>query len=400
MDGTTRWSKASRALLLLGAVVVLVAGLRAAAALVVPLLLAAIVASATAPIVDWLRAHRVPTWAAVTLTVVAVLAVLAGFGFLLVSGLSELSTSLPDIEAHFVEAQGSVAAWLVRGRMTGLAHAVRVFDPSMGIQLLVTGAMAGAATYVSSFWIVLLVAVFILLESATFRDKLIRAAAAFTHKPDSDRDAAGRADQIGATVREVQKFMLVKTAVSAATGIAVGLLNLAIGMRHPELWGLIAFALNYVPTIGSAVAAVPAVVLAFAELGVGPGLVSLIGYFVINTALGNVIEPRLLGRALGLSPLVVLLSVIFWGWVLGPMGALLSVPLTMIVKIVLSRTDDLRWVAVLLAPGEAEREERRAERRRRRRHRRRRDTVEAPFPTPEQPPEHGPPDHGATASSG
>ena len=116
------------------------------------------------------------------------------------------------------------------------------------------------------------------------------------------------------------------------------------------LWGLIAFLLNYVPSIGSIIAALPAVLLALAELGPGRAVVILIGFLVINTVIGNVIEPRVMGRKLGLSPLVVFLSLLFWGWVWGPAGMLLSVPLTVMVKIILEGREGTRWIGVLLGP--------------------------------------------------
>jgi AI-2 transport protein TqsA len=116
------------------------------------------------------------------------------------------------------------------------------------------------------------------------------------------------------------------------------------------LWGLLAFALNYVPNIGSIIAAVPAVLLSIVQLGVLKALVVAAGYAGINMVMGSFLEPRFMGRGLGLSTLVVFLSLLFWGWVLGPVGMLLSVPLTMTAKIALESRDDTRWIAVLLGP--------------------------------------------------
>jgi len=123
------------------------------------------------------------------------------------------------------------------------------------------------------------------------------------------------------------------------------------GVDFPVLWGVVAFALNFVPNVGSIVAAIPPILLAFVQYGWERAVVVAVGYIVINTVIGNVLEPRLMGRKLGLSSLVVWLSLVFWGWVWGPVGMLLSVPLTMLVKLLLERSDDLRWVAVLLGPA-------------------------------------------------
>ena len=116
------------------------------------------------------------------------------------------------------------------------------------------------------------------------------------------------------------------------------------------LWGTLAFLLNYVPNIGSIIAAIPALLLALVQLGPGAVLWSAIGYLVVNNLVGNVIEPRFMGRGLGLSTLVVFLSLVFWGWVLGPVGMFLSVPLTMTLKIALDSSEETRWIAILLGP--------------------------------------------------
>ena len=127
----------------------------------------------------------------------------------------------------------------------------------------------------------------------------------------------------------------------------------AMGLAFPMVWGLLAFLLNCVPSIGAIIAAIPAVLFALVQHGPGSALVVAIGYIVVNTAIGSLLEPHLIGRTLGLSTLVVFLSLVFWGWVWGPLGMLLSVPLTMIVKIFLENSEDLRWVAVMLDSGRA-----------------------------------------------
>lgn len=144
--------------------------------------------------------------------------------------------------------------------------------------------------------------------------------------------------------------MAIKTWMSLATGIAVFILLAIVGVNYAVLWGLLTFFLNYVPNIGSIIAAIPAVLLALIQLGFVKSVIVAAGFVVINLLMGNVIEPRFMGRGLGLSTLVVFLSLIFWGWVLGPVGMLLSVPLTMTAKIALDSREETRWLAILLGP--------------------------------------------------
>jgi predicted PurR-regulated permease PerM len=142
----------------------------------------------------------------------------------------------------------------------------------------------------------------------------------------------------------------IKPLVSLATGGFVALWVGLLGVDFPLLWGLVAFLMNYIPSLGSILAAVPAILLTIVQLGPGRALAVAIGYLVVNVVLGNFVEPHFMGRRLGMSTLVVFLSLVFWGWVWGPVGMLLSVPLTMVLKILLENTEDLRWVAVLLGP--------------------------------------------------
>jgi AI-2 transport protein TqsA len=151
-----------------------------------------------------------------------------------------------------------------------------------------------------------------------------------------------------AAAREVQTYLFVKSATSLVTGGLCAAWVAICGVDFPLLWGLLAFLLNYVPTIGMIIATIPPFLVALIQLGPGPAFLLLAGYIVINVVLGNFVEPRIMGRALGLSPLVVFISMIFWGWLWGPVGAVLGVPLTMVLKILLANTEDFRWAAVIL----------------------------------------------------
>jgi len=142
--------------------------------------------------------------------------------------------------------------------------------------------------------------------------------------------------------------MVIKTLISLATGILIAFWLFILGVDYPILWGFLAFLLNYIPNIGSIVAAIPAVVLAIIQLGFGSAVLVAAGYIVVNFVIGNVIEPRLMGRKLRLSTLVVFLSLIFWGGLLGLVGAILSVPLTMALKFAFESSESTRWIAVLL----------------------------------------------------
>ena len=151
-------------------------------------------------------------------------------------------------------------------------------------------------------------------------------------------------------MKHLNQYLAIKTMIGVATGVAVTLFLLAEGIDFPFVLGLLAFLLNYIPTLGSILAAVPAVILAFLEFGLGSAGLTTAVYIGVNVGLGQIIEPRLQGQGLGLSPMVVFLSLVFWGWMLGIVGILLAIPLTMTAKLAFEESPKYRWLAILLGP--------------------------------------------------
>jgi len=147
---------------------------------------------------------------------------------------------------------------------------------------------------------------------------------------------------------DIQRYLAMKTVVSLATGLLAGFLCWAAGLDFFVLWGIVAFTMNFIPVLGSIIAGIPPVILAFLVNDAASALAVGIGYISINIFLGNFLEPMLMGRRFGLSTLVVIISVLFWGWIWGPVGMLLAVPLTMVVKVMLENSNELRWISVAI----------------------------------------------------
>jgi predicted PurR-regulated permease PerM len=191
----------------------------------------------------------------------------------------------------------------------------------------------------ANLFLIILTIVFMLFEAQSMPRKFHLALDA----PDK------RLQQIDKFLQSVNQYMVIKTLVSLATAVVVGIGLTIIGVDYALLWAVIAFLFNYIPNIGSIIAAIPAVLLAFIQMGPGAAGITGLLYVGTNMVMGNMVEPRFMGRGLGLSTLVVFLSLIFWGWLLGSVGMLLSVPLTMIVKIGLESSQSGSWLATLLS---------------------------------------------------
>jgi AI-2 transport protein TqsA len=332
-------SAGTRFLLAAAGLVVLVAGLRAAAPVLVPLVLAMFITVINFPLLQWLRRMRVPTGAAVLLVVLLTFSFLGLVVLVGSASLTDVRTILPLYFERVREFEHWLFAALdARGVPVPDGFYTSMFSEPERVMELLGGFVVRAAGFISSAAIVILFTIFMLSEATGFPAKL--------------RAAIGRGDadlsRFAGAVIDIQRYLAIKTAISLTTGSLIALWLWIIGVDFPVLWGMLAFLLNFVPNVGSLIAAIPAVLFAALQLGPWSAALAAAGYITVNIALGNLVEPHLMGRRFGLSTLVVIISLVFWGWLWGPVGMLLSVPLTVVVRIGLEYTDDLRWVAVLL----------------------------------------------------
>ncbi len=317
--------------------VVVVAGLKAAGDILLPLMFAVFLSVLVWPLVAGLVKLRIPKGLAILVALLLVAGVMLGGTAIVTDAVADFTASLPTYQAPLEAEVARLNAWLVSMEVPPIVELETFVQPSAILGTVRAVALA-IASILSNVLMVVIAMAFILLEASELGTKV---EAAFGEREGQSwiADAADR----------VQRYLGLKTVFSLATGLTLGLFTGWIGLSFPVLWGLIAFVLNFVPAIGSIVAAVPAVTLALVELGPGGAVVVAIAYLVVNFSIGNMIEPRVMGRRLGLSPFVVILSLLFWGYVWGPGGTLLGVPLTVIVKLVLESSPNTRWLAMLLA---------------------------------------------------
>lgn len=341
---TGRTPNAAHILMILAAFVVVVAGMSAAKTIIVPFLLAAFISISSSPLLFWLKKRKVPTWLALLIVMCGILVFLVLIAGLVGSSVNDFSNKLPVYEARLKEQTNAVVEWLERLDVDVARLELNKIFNSAAVMKLVATLLNELGGMLKNGFLILLTVIFMLLEASSVPDKL----RGIFHDPESSLD---RLKDFADTV---VRYIGIKTSISLVTGALVAVFLTIMGVDYPLLWGLLAFILNYIPNIGSIMAAVPAVLLTIIQLGPGRALGVAIGYVVINVVMGNAVEPRLMGRRLGLSTLVVFLSLIFWGWILGPVGMLLSVPLTMTVKIALDTSDDTRWIAALLGSEKTE----------------------------------------------
>jgi AI-2 transport protein TqsA len=323
----------------LAAIIVIIYGMQAAKVLLVPFLLAVFLALITVRPMLWLQKHRVPSVLAALLVLVLIMMVLAVVGTIVGASIAEFTAALPAYQARLDLIVDRVlrlaATHMDDGRtIEGLSDLV---DPGWAMRLA-ANILNALRDVLTNTFLILFTMVFILLEASSVQTKI---RAAFGRRAESFEHASLFLNNLG-------RYLGIKTLISTATGLCAGLITWWIGLDFPLLWGMLAFLLNYVPTIGSIIAAVPAVLMALVQLGVGEAGATALGFVLLNIVFGNFLEPRLMGYGVGISPLIVFTGLIFWGWVFGPVGMLLSVPLTMTLKLGLESDSRTRWIAVLI----------------------------------------------------
>lgn len=334
-----------RALLTAGAIILVAAAAKAAASVIVPFLVALLLAAVMRPAVVWFEERSVPQWVVIPGMLLVTAAVLVGVGSILTETARQLQAELPAYVDRFGAISQGALDWL---HQHGVMIPEASFDGVMDADRFMNfagGALRGFANVMSTTFLVIILTVFLLIEARGFTDKL---AAIWPQ-------ATKRLQDTG-VVSEIQRYLALKSGLSLATGLLVTAWVAWVGLDFPLFWGLIAFLFNYVPTLGSIIAAIPALLLALVQLDLGATFMVGLGYLVVNTVIGNFIDPNVLGRGLSLSPLVVILSILFWGWLLGIVGLLLAPVLTMVVRITAENVAGLQWLAVLLGPvprGEA-----------------------------------------------
>lgn len=321
------------------ATVIVFTGIYQAAAIITPLLLALLLAMVCQPILNAMEKIKIPRWLGGCLVLGAVVLIGLLLGKIITNTGIQLMEKMPYYQKQSEAMITELTVWLANYHV--------VLDPKIILQnldpqkafsvALIT--LSGVGGALSAVFLLLLVVVFMLMEAEALPAK-------FAYLwPNANK----KTSPLNQFVDSVESYLLIKTGTSALTGICVAVALSILDVNYALLWGVLAFLLNFIPTIGSILAAIPAILISLIDGGVALCLWTTGVFVVINMLIGNVLEPRVMGKGLGLSPLVVMLSLLVWGALLGPVGMLMSIPLTMVVKIGLSAHQDLAHWSVLLS---------------------------------------------------
>lgn len=327
------------------AVVIIIAGMSAASSVITTVFFAFIISVSVAPLQGWLHRRGVPQWLAFVLVALAVVAFLMTLVAILIVSINQFVDALPGYRDRIAELRQSTSNFFAdMGINIHDIMSIDSFQPD-NINNFVVEVARSVSQAISAWGFILLLAAFMLVESIEQPAKLRRAVSEKNPMP----------EQLISFNRDIRSFI----AINAWIGFLCALLNTVLlfllGVDFALMWGTLSFFLSFIPMVGFVVSMIPPAFMALLEFGLLRAVIVIAGFIIINTFTDNIIYPRVMGRQLNLSALIVILSVFFWAWVLGPLGAILAVPITLMIKqLILESSDESRWLATLMEPAPKE----------------------------------------------
>ena len=333
-------SEPARIVIILAAAVIVLAGMKAATPILGPIIFSVFLAVIFGMLLHWFESRGLSPRSALVLTLVIFFAIVAVFIVVIVGSFFQLLAELPGYQD---ELEGSF-------EMAGPLFSVIGIDPaSLSFSELIGSLTADIGGLLSGLWdlviaslLILLTTVFLIFEAMGFSSKL---------KKIIGELRPGDLNRFTTLAQKNVDYLIIRTEVNLVVGIATTVILVLAGVEFAIFWGFLAFLMGFVPYIGFWLALVPPVLIAWFSLGPVPALLILAGVSVVNLLAEYVMFPHIAGRGLALSPAVVFISLIFWGWILGGVGVLLAVPLTLAVQMACEMFDETRWIGVLLGPS-------------------------------------------------
>lgn len=325
------------------ALILTLAALKAAQWVVLPVLMSFFLAILLKPVLEWLD-RFIPYGASLLVVFVGFVGLVAVTGLFLSSSASAVIDKGPEYAERFRQITADVASQL---SSVGIDVTLSDVSDEQAMKYVVQFLGASLTSFLQVLTMTTLVAfmfVLLLLETPYFHKRL--------EKASFGSSWSGFVQPATEVIEKFQTYFFTKTVISAATGTLTALVTWLIGLDFPVVWGVLAFLLNYIPNIGSIIAVVPPTLIAVVQYGsVSYGLVTLFGLGSIQMFIGNFLDPRIMGRSLSLSPFVVFVSMVFWGWMWGVIGVFLAVPLTVGLSIVFSYVPALKPLSRLMQGG-------------------------------------------------
>ncbi|ADG91741.1 protein of unknown function UPF0118 [Arcobacter nitrofigilis DSM 7299] len=323
----------------LACIVVIIAGVKIASEIVIVLFLAIFISSIISTLIKILDKRHIPKLISYLLVLGFFTLISLLLAYIVNISLKDFITNLPTYEEKL---QQTIVNIISLAENYGYSIDKKTILDALNLNSffgITTNLIGSIGTFLSKFLLIIIGIGFILAESKSFEKKL-----KILFRKESDK-----IEHFNLFSNNIQKYFLVKTATSFLTGFLVAITLIFFDISYPILWGVIAMLFNFIPVVGSIIAAVPAILLSFLTSDLNTTLILIVLYLAINIFISNIIEPKFMGKELGLSPLVIFFSLILWGWVLGIVGMFLAVPITMTLKIAFDSNKTTKWISLLMS---------------------------------------------------
>ena len=340
MTDQSKAYRGTRILVIAASFVIIIWGIYQAQSVLILFLVSCFLAVIGTVPVLWMEQKGIPSVPAVLIVVAAMVTLLLSIGVVVGASLNSFSNALPFYQSRIHDMLLAFKSEMAERGIVITDEVLLGYVNPGAVMNLTASLFTSLSSVLSNTLLILFTVMFILLEASSFPIKL----RSILENPKAVFP------QFSSFVNDIKRYMVIKTLLNLMGGVLVWAWLSILGIDFPVMWGFLAFLLHFIPSLGSIIAALPVILLALIQRSEGYALLTAAGYLVIGTILGNIIEPRIMGRRLGMSTLVVFVSLIFWGYLLGMVGALLCVPLTMTVKLACEASEDTQWIAVLLGP--------------------------------------------------
>ena len=333
----TNLLSASKIMLFLASFVVVVFGMREAAQIITPIIIAFIVAILFSPFHGWLIDRRLPSWLALVIVMLVILLVISVMVGVTVVSITQFINRIPEYSESLqglVDGVVDLIA-LLPTEVSSLLN-YELFDVTQFLN--VSGSLLSGVLDTFSNWFILFLLVAFMLADFTFLPQKFKA----MFKNNKQIIA------ISELMSSIRRYLSITTSVGLVIGLFNAVLLLFIGVDFAVLWGVLGFLMNFIPSVGIIISVIPPVILALLEYNWQTALIAGLGIIVFNFVIENVVKPRIMEEDLNISPLFILISLVLWTFVLGPVGTILAVPLTLIAtKLLLEASEETRWLAIL-----------------------------------------------------
>lgn len=341
MDSKDPTRNATATVIIFAGVAILLLAMRAAGEILSPMLLAMVLAITTSPILYWFRKKGAANWLALLLTIGLNVILIVAFVWLVGMSVQDFGEKIPEYDRRVGEIKQTLGSTLSNlGVDVDNLSVDQLTDPDQMLSLAAEFA-GGIVSGLSNWGLILITSVFFLVE-ATIMPRKMRSVA-----EDSDPDV----QRVLRYTQNVRQFMTINASVGALAAVINTILLLIIGVDFALLWGVLSFFMSFVPNVGFLLSVIPPALMALVQFGVTEMLIVIAAYVIINFMVDNIIKPRFIEDSLNISVTVTFLSLILWGWVLGPIGAILAVPMAMAVQSIFDSSKETRWLAYMMGNG-------------------------------------------------